>query len=277
MPVIVRMTNATKEMPPRQYSGYQYQIVLSSYFSAWLRGSCRWSVSTTTRVRSAYGTVGNRDLIQPKIERPVSCRMSPVVDVLLTSTVYVPCWVRHSADQVLALGLDRDDRQGPRGRTVHALGAHIARVVLGIHVHDQQERVVLGPVADAVDRVLPELHVRRRRDDVVPVRRRVVDHMPPRVAAQVHAPVEQHDDPRAVVRRVERRIVEVQAEAVVERRRDLCARRGREVRALPLDSDDQARKPGAGDPRVVLEQAPPHARGALPLLVEVGDLDRRAC
>src|SRR5207249_9331987 len=82
MPVIVRMTNATKEMPPRQYSGFQYQIVLSSYFSAWLRGSCRWSVSRTTRVRSAYGTVGKRDLIQPKTDRSVSCRMSPVVDVV---------------------------------------------------------------------------------------------------------------------------------------------------------------------------------------------------
>src|SRR6266550_7812750 len=82
MPVIVRTMNATNEMPPRQYSGYQYQIVFSSYFSAWLRGSCRWSVSTTTRVRSAYGTVGKRDLIQPKIVRPVSFRMSPVVDVV---------------------------------------------------------------------------------------------------------------------------------------------------------------------------------------------------
>src|SRR2546428_13922411 len=80
MPVIVRITNATNEMPPRQYSGYQYQIVLSSYFSAWLRGTCRWSVSRTTRVRSAYGTVGKRDLIQPKIDRPVSCRIYPVVD-----------------------------------------------------------------------------------------------------------------------------------------------------------------------------------------------------
>ena len=80
--MIVRMTNATNAMPPRQYSGYQYQIVLSSYFSAWLRGNCRWSVSRTTRVRSAYGTVGNRDLIQPKIDRSVSSRISPVVDIV---------------------------------------------------------------------------------------------------------------------------------------------------------------------------------------------------
>src|SRR5436309_14173463 len=79
MPVIVRMTNATKEMPPRQYSGYQYQIVLSSSFSAWLRGSCRWSVSKTTLVRSEYATVEKRHLIPPQTVRPVTFRISPVV------------------------------------------------------------------------------------------------------------------------------------------------------------------------------------------------------
>ena len=62
----VRRMNATNEIPPRQYSGYQYQIVFSSYFSAWLRGSCRWSVSTSFRVRFAHGAVGNRSFTQPK-------------------------------------------------------------------------------------------------------------------------------------------------------------------------------------------------------------------
>src|SRR5512136_362001 len=77
IPVRVRMMNATKEIPPRQYSGYQYQIVLSSYFSAWLRGICRWSVSIALRVRSAQGTVGKRVLIQPKTVRPLSSRSDP--------------------------------------------------------------------------------------------------------------------------------------------------------------------------------------------------------
>src|SRR3990170_3648614 len=65
MPVIVRVMNATKEMPPRQYSGYQYQIVFSSSFSAWERGTCRCTVSTVRRVRSDHGVGGNREARYP--------------------------------------------------------------------------------------------------------------------------------------------------------------------------------------------------------------------
>src|SRR3990170_2742201 len=69
MPVIVRVMNATKEMPPRQYSGYQYQIVFSSYFSAWERGTCRCTVSTVRRVRSDQGVGGNREARYPNTFR----------------------------------------------------------------------------------------------------------------------------------------------------------------------------------------------------------------
>src|SRR3990172_9335702 len=69
MPVIVRVMNATKEMPPRQYSGYQYQIVFSSYFSAWERGTWRWTVSTVRLVRSDQGAGGNRDTRYPNTLR----------------------------------------------------------------------------------------------------------------------------------------------------------------------------------------------------------------
>src|SRR2546427_6873184 len=71
--------NATKEIPPRQYSGYQYQIVFSSYFSAWLRGNWRWSVSMTFRVRSAHGVVGKRSFTHPNSIRFV-CRRRLLMD-----------------------------------------------------------------------------------------------------------------------------------------------------------------------------------------------------
>src|SRR3990172_3415820 len=57
--------NDTNEIPPRQYSGYQYQIVFSSYFSAWDRGTCRCTVSTVRRVRSDHGVGGNREARYP--------------------------------------------------------------------------------------------------------------------------------------------------------------------------------------------------------------------
>src|SRR2546426_120334 len=68
------MMNATNAMPPRQYSGYQYQIVFSSYFSAWDRGTCRWTVSTVRRVSSAHGVGGNREARYPntfRFRRPI--------------------------------------------------------------------------------------------------------------------------------------------------------------------------------------------------------------
>src|SRR3989304_3508453 len=61
-----RRKTPTNKTPPRQYSGYQYQIVFSSYFSAWERGTWRWTVSTVRRVRSAHGVGGNREARYPK-------------------------------------------------------------------------------------------------------------------------------------------------------------------------------------------------------------------
>src|SRR5205809_770781 len=120
IPVIVRTMKAMKEMPPRQQSGYQYQIGWSSYFSAWPRGSWR--------------------------------------------------------------------------RSMHPLSADGPGRVLVVLVHDEDHRVVLRAVADAVDRILLELHEGRRRGAVgavVPSRGRVVDDMPSRVAAKVDAAVEE--------------------------------------------------------------------------------------
>src|SRR3989442_1612103 len=72
-----------------------------------------------------------------------------------------------------------------------------------------------------------------------------------------------------------RRIVEVELEARREFRGDRGSGRLGEVGRLPLDPDNQARIPRARYPLVFLERAPPHARCAFPLLVEILGLDRR--
>src|SRR2546427_1579112 len=70
------------------------------------------------------------------------------------------------------------------------------------------------------------------------------------------------------------RVVEEQVETFGKRGGHVGRLRVREVLVLPLDPDDQAREPGARDPLVVLVQAAPDARCALPVLGEVRDLDR---
>src|SRR5437867_5662140 len=163
MPVIVRMTNATKEMPPRQYSGYQYQIVFSSYFSAWLRGTCRWSVSTSFRVRSDHGAMGNRSLTQPNRVRfacrnrlTSACRRvieSPAIRGIPLGVAAVLGIV--DPHELGAAELGRNAGKRPRCGSVHVPRADVRHgcgrrmdVVL------QGDGIVLGVVAGAPDRVL---------------------------------------------------------------------------------------------------------------------------
>src|SRR5438552_16204610 len=147
-------------------------------------------------------------------------------------------------------------------------------------VHDEEHRIVLGSVADAVHRVLLKLDVGRwgcAIGAVVPPRRGVVDDVPAGVAAQMHATVEQDHDPGPAVRRIQGGIVEIQLERWVARLqpleviRHLVGRRLREELALALDAYDHAGVAGPWNVCRILEEASPHARGPLPLL-EVGHL-----
>src|SRR3990172_349622 len=275
IPVIVRMMNATNEIPPRQYSGYQYQIVFSSYFSAWLRGIWRWSVSIALGVRSTRGVGGNWSRIQPTTVLFPSCR-SELPAMLPLPTVDVPGGVRHAADEVAAFDLDRDDRERSVRGAMGVERPDVRRVVPRVHVLDEGHRLVLRAMAYAVDGVLSVLRVCRRGSDVPPVRRRVVDDVPSRIAAQVDAPVERDDDPDAP--RLPRVRIHLRGRVIVEEREPLRQAdvvRGREDGVVPLHADHENGEPRARHVGVVLEETAPHARRALPLL-EVADLHGRA-
>src|SRR5713226_6008195 len=88
------------------------------------------------------------------------------------------------------------------------------------------------------------------------------------------APVEEDDDSRAAIRRVEGGIVEIQIEAGRKGCGNLVRRWSGEVLALSLDPDDHAGESGPRDIGAVLEEAAPDPGGALPHL-KVGDADRR--
>src|SRR3989304_1251117 len=156
IPVITVTRNAMKEIPPRQYSGYQYQTVFSSYFSVWERGSWRCTVSTLWRVTSAQGTVGKRSLIQPKrkrLPRPTGSRGrsfamgSPAEGRIPFGEVVV-------ADERVPLEVDGDGGETADRRPVDVARADVPLPV-GVLVPPQGHRVVLGIVALAPDRVLP--------------------------------------------------------------------------------------------------------------------------
>src|SRR5207247_9574054 len=170
---------------------------------------------------------------------------------------------------------DREDGGGRRRGSGDALRPDVRFAVLRVDVHDQEHRIVLGTVADAVYRVLRELDVGRRGRavrDVVPRRRRIGDDVPARRAAEVDAAVEEDHDPCPALRRVQGWVVEVEMEGRVrrlkflERLRQLVRGRLREELVLPLDPDDHARLSGARYVGRALEQPAPHPGRALPIL-----------
>src|SRR3990172_1245688 len=259
IPVITVMRKATNEMPPRQYSGYQYQTVFNSYFSVGERGSCRCTVSTLCRVTSAQGTVGKRSLTQPnrkRLPRPTGSFTGISLAMRSPAERRVPAHDVRSPDDGLGVPHQRlpvpleakgDGRKAPRRGPVDELRPDVLLAVR-VGVPFQAHGVVLGVVALAPDGVLP-VEQRLRVRAVVLVRLRDRLHVPSRVAAEVDAPVVEPDEDVAVVQ---------MDHMLLELLRDLEP-------AVPRHADEERGQSRARDEAPLLvEQPPPHRRGPLP-------------
>src|SRR3990172_1266469 len=272
--------NDTNEIPPRQYSGYQYQIVFSSYFSAWDRGTWRCTVSTVRRVRSDHGAGGKRETRYPntfRFSRPIRDSLANVSPAVREVPVAEDGAAFGGADDTpeplhdLPWGLGgvphepgTDDatarlrnRDGghPAGRgPVGEVRPHVDRPVR-MDVPGNRRRVVLRVMATAPDRVLAGFE--RLRDEgglVVLVGGGQVLEVPLGEAAQVDASIPDRDDP-GVVDEVVRRPL----------------RRESKQGAVHADEEDRESRAGELVP-IRIEQRAPQGRAARPRFREVLDL-----
>src|SRR5436309_2338761 len=194
--------------------------------------------------------------------RPFPCRFARARE----SAIRVPTSVHHRPLEYVVDGADREDRNRSTRRAMDSRRPDELHAVLVVEILDEQHRIVLRPMTEAVDRIDAEHLVRRCRAEVVPRGRRILDDLPSGIAAQMRTPiVDDHDAD------VPRGIVVVQVET--GRNRDVGRRC--EYRVVSFHADYEDRIPGPRDELSIDELTIPDAGRPLPLL-EIGDLHRLA-
>src|SRR5881296_1309381 len=122
--------------------------------------------------------------------RPFPCRFARARE----SAIRVPAGVHHGALEHVVDGADRENRNRSTRRAVDPRGPDELHAVLVVDILDEQHRIVLRPMADAVDRIDTEHLVGRCWGDIIPCRRRILDDLPSGIATQMRTPiVDDHD------------------------------------------------------------------------------------
>ena len=106
-----------------------------------------------------------------------------------SSTVLVPPRTGHATDELVVDGCQGNHGDGPGRRSVDARGSDVGYAVHRTRRLPEDHGIILGTVTYAVDGVESVHAEGRRTRDVVAAWRRILNHLPARVAAQVRAAV----------------------------------------------------------------------------------------